>query len=186
MPFTVTHGDSGIQRRPFDAYLGLLGRRGTDWSNAPRVPEPGNSSRWLHVWADRRKAEKFCEELKRETLDDQWTVRELPAGTDITHGPLSRVLILMRRYSLGASFSLHPHSQTLIQRRFSQARPVSSISIDWKTPADLDQEPGSFWDHLAVLLTGLSTDDLGTLEGYEIYDLRAEQPIHDSQAALAV
>jgi hypothetical protein len=186
MSFTVTHDDSGIQRRAFDVYLGLLGRRGTDWSNAPRVPQPGHSSRWLHVWDERTKADKFCEELKRETHDDAWAVRELPAGTEVTYGPLTRVLILMRRHSLGADFSLHPHSQTLIRKRFPRARSVSSITIEWKTPDQMDQEPGGFWDHVAVMLTGLSLEELAALEGYEVYDLRAEQPVYESQTAGAV
>src|SRR2546430_1147553 len=113
MLFTVAHADAGIKRHEFEAYVRLLEERGIDWSNAPRLPEPGAGHRWLYVWADRRDADRFCEELKAETRDNRWYVQDLPAGTEASRGPLARVVILMRRHSLGADFSLHPHSKTL-------------------------------------------------------------------------
>jgi len=186
MPFTVTHADAGMKRHDFDAYLRLLEQRGIDWSNTPRVAEPGSSNRWLHVWTDRHAAEQFREELQAETGDDRWYVRELPADTETNPGPLAHVLILMRRTSLGADFSLHPHSKTLIRRRFPQSRPVSSISIEWRTRSDFERDQGPIWDHIAVVLTGLSLEQLATLEGYEVYDLKGERTIYDSQMAVAI
>src|SRR6266550_5665653 len=97
MPFTVAYADAGIKRRQYDAYLALLERRGIDWSNTRRVPESGTSNRWLYVWDILGEAETFCEELKTETRDDKWYVRELPADIRPSGGPLARVLILMRR-----------------------------------------------------------------------------------------
>jgi hypothetical protein len=186
MPFTVGYADGSIKRHEFEAYVRLLEKRGIDWSNTPRVPEQGTPNRWLYVWGDRREAEKFCEELKAETRDNKWYVRELAAGTEVSSGPLARVVILMRRHSLGAELSLHPHSKTLIRRRFPEARPVSSISIEWSTKSDFEGEHGPIWDHIAVVLTGLSLEQLAALEGYQVYDLMAERAVYDSQAALAV
>ncbi len=185
MPYTVAYRDAGNKRREFDAYVRLLEKHGIDWSNAPRVPEPGTPNRWLYVWANQADAEKFCEDLKEETRDNKWYVRELPSDTETSAGPLTRVLIFMRRHSLGADFSLHPHSKAFIHRRFPQSRPVSSISIEWNTKSDFEQEHGPIWDHIAVVLTGLSLEQLATLGGYQVYDLMREQTVYDSEATLA-
>src|SRR5262245_32020737 len=102
MPYTVAYADAGIKRHQFEAYVRLLEKRGIDWSNTPRVAEPGTTNRWLYVWPDRDDAEAFCEELKAETGDEKWYVREVASGTPTSRGPLTRVVILMRRHSLGA------------------------------------------------------------------------------------
>jgi hypothetical protein len=185
MPFTVAYADGGIKRHEFDAYVRLLEKRGIDWSNTPRVPEAGTPNRWLYVWADHQDAEQFRDELAAETGDNKWYLRELAGDTKPSPGPLAHVLILMRRRSLGADFSLHPHSKTLIRRRFPQAHPVSSIAIEWRTKSDFEREHGPIWDHIAVVLTGLTLEQLASLEGYEVYDLMAERTIYNSQAAAA-
>lgn len=185
IPFTVTHRDAGIKRHEFEAYLRTLEKRGIDWSDTPRVEEPGTPNRWLYVWADREPAEEFCQELQAETRDDQWYVRELANGTQPSQGPLARVVILMRSHSLGADFSLHPHSRILIRRRFPQASPVSSMSIEWSTKDDFEQQHGPIWDHVAVVLTGLSLDQLQTVDGYQVYDLLRERMIYDSLATVS-
>lgn len=181
MPYTVAYEDAGIKRREFDVYVRLLEKRGIDWSNTVRVPEPGTSNRWLHVWADKEAAETFCAELQAETRDKKWYVRQLAAGTQPSEGSLVRVVILMRRQNLTADFSLHPHSQTLIHRRFPDAHPVSSISIEWTTKTDFERQHGPIWDHIAPVLTGLSKKQLETLGGYQVYDLKSERTVFDSQ-----
>jgi hypothetical protein len=92
----------------------------------------------------------------------------------------------MRRNSLGANFSLHPHSWSLVQRRFPEAQIVSSISIEWSSRSDFEHQQGSFWDHVAQVLTGLSMEQLETLEGYQVYDLMSERVVYDSEETLAV
>jgi hypothetical protein len=185
MPFTVAYQDAGIKRREFDAYVRLLEKRGIDWSNTLRVPEPGTTNRWLYVWSEEQDADSFCEELKEETRDSKWYVREIAANTLASSGPLARVLILMRTHTIGADFSLHPHSRTLIRRRFPGSPMVSSISIEWSTKSDFEQQHGPLWDHVAMVLTGLSIEQLQSLDGYQIYDLLSERNIFDSQATRA-
>jgi len=182
MPYTVANFDAGINRREFDVYVRLLEKRGIDWSDATRVPEPGTSNRWLFVWANKGDAENFCADLQTETRDKKWYVRELSPETEPTEGSLARVVILMRRQNLNADFSLHPHSRTLIHRRFPNSRPVSSITIEWTTKDDFEQVHGPIWDHIAMVLTGLSIEQLETIDGYQVYDLKTEQTVFDSQA----
>jgi hypothetical protein len=185
MPFTVAYAGAGIKRREFDAYIRLLEKRGIDWSNTARVAEPGTSDRWLYVWADKEQVEMFCAELKTETRDKNWYVRELAAGTKPSAGSLARVVILMRGQNPTANYSLHPHSRSLIHRRFPNSRQVSNISIEWTTKSDFEREHGLIWDHVAMMLTGLSLEQLETLDGYQVYDLKSEQPVFDSQATHA-
>jgi hypothetical protein len=185
MPFTVAYTDAGIKRRDFDVYVRLLQKRGIDWSNTGRVPESKTSNRWLYVWTDRAEAEAFCAELQSETRDKNWHVRQLPAGTQPSVGSLFRVLIFMRRQDSSADFSLHPHTRTLIHRRFPKARPVSSITIDWMTKSDFEQQQGPIWDQIATMLTGLNVEQLDSLDGYQVYDLKSEQTRFDSQVAHA-
>jgi hypothetical protein len=186
MPYTVAYRDAGIKRHEFEAYVRLLEKRGIDWSNTPRVEEPGTDNRWLRVWADPREADEFCKDLQAETHDEKWYVRELANGTQPSLGALARVVILMRSHSLGADFSLHPHSRVLIRRRFPKARPVSSISIEWSTKDDFEQQHGPIWDHVAAVLTGLTLEQLGTLEGYQVFDLMRERTIYDGGATQPV
>ena len=59
--------------------------------------------------------------------------------------------------------------------------------LQWQfTRSDFEREHGSLWDHIAAVLTGLSLEQLATLEGYLVYDLREERTVHDSQATVAV
>ncbi len=186
MPYTVRHLRGFNDRREFDVYVRLLQQRGIDWSNAPRTPEFGTDKRWLYVWGESSEAEKFCENIKNETRDDDWEVHRLQDAEPPTRGSLVRVEIRMRKQNPTAEFSLHPHSQMLIRRRFPDAKPVSSISVEWSSRRDFDLEHGSMWDPIATVLTGLKLEELDLLEGYQIYDLFAKMVVFDSQSAVAV
>jgi hypothetical protein len=174
MPYTVTYRDAGIKRHEFDAYVRLLEKRGVDLTNIPRVHEPGTTNRWLYVWAERTDAEHFRDELRHETHDLNWLVHELPDTVQPSHGPLTPLVVIMRRHSLGADFTLHPHSRALLQRRFPQARAVSSVSIETSALHDFEQQHGPIWEQIVQVLTGLTPPQLAQLGGYRIVD-----PIHD-------
>lgn len=183
MPYTVAYEDAGIKRHEFDGYVRLLEKRGIDWTNIPRVQEPGTTNRWLYVWTDRHDADAFCADLRAETRDKKWVVRELPADTEPSPGPLTPVVILMRRHSQGAEFTLHPQSRMLVKRRFPDARPVASVSIESTTMQDFEQQHGPIWEHIALVLTGLSTAQLAELGGYEVVDVHREQTVNKTPLA---
>jgi len=185
MPYTVTYRDAGIKRHEFDTYVRLLAKRGIDWTESQRVPEPGTTNRWLYVWPDRPQAQAFCDEIRRETGDPNWDVRDLPESTSVSPGPLMPIVIYMTWQSLGNTFVLHPHSRTAIRRRFPKARQVSSISVEYLTRSDFEQTHGPIWDHIALVLTGLSSEQLAELGGYRIYDPATEQTVYESCAVAA-
>lgn len=184
MPYTVAYEDAGmINRHEFDAYVRLMEKRGIDWTNIPRVLELGTTNRWLYVWTDRRDADAFCADLRAETRDERWSVRELPADVKPSQGPLMPVVILMRRRSQGAEFTLHPQSSLLVRRRFPDARPVASVSIESTTMHDFEQQHCPIWEHIALVLTGLSMAQLAELGGYEVVDVRREQTVNETALA---
>jgi hypothetical protein len=180
MPYTVAYADGGIERHEFDTYLRLLGKRSIDWTEAQRVAEPDTQDQWVYVWQNEGDARSFCDEIRRETSDDKWYVRELDDLTRISQGPLMPVIIHMTRQSLGCTFSLHPHSRSAIRRRFPQAHQASSLSIEYGTRTDFEQTCGPIWDHVAITLSGLSLEQLAELGGYRVFDLEAESVVHDS------
>jgi hypothetical protein len=55
-------------------------------------------------------------------------------------------------------------------------RLLEKRGIDWTN---------AIWDHIAVVLTGLSLEQLAALDGYQVYDLMAEKTVYDSRAAVA-
>ena len=178
MPFTVTYLDAGIKRHEFDAYVRLLEKRGIDWTNIPRVQEPESTNQWLYVWDDQTLALAFRDELRRETKDVKWELRELHPGTPISEGPLMLITILMRRNSRGADFALHPHSQRFIQRRFPDSHSIASISIESTTLDDFQRQHGSIWDHIAQVLSGLTMEKLASIGGFVIVDPAREQIVY--------
>ena len=182
MPYTVAHSDSGITRHEFDAYVRLLEQRGIDWTNAPRVQEPG-SNRWLYVWDNRGEAEEFCAELRRETRDDKWLVLELSPdlqpSLQPSTGPLMPVVIFRRLHSLGAEFTLDPFSRMLVKRRFPGYPPATSIDIESSTMQDLEQQHRPMFEHLALVLTNLTAKQLAQLGGYRIVDPATDETIFE-------
>jgi hypothetical protein len=184
MPFIVSHRGA-FERRRIDDYLRLLRKRGIDWTDAPRVPDPETEDRWWYVWDNRDEAEGFCKELRKDTRDKKWGVHTLPADVQALQGSLIRVVILMRPQSLGAEFTLYPHSETLVRRRFPSARLVHWISVEGSTVNDVEQQQhGPMWDHIAQVLTGLTDAQLEDLGGYQIFDRDREQTVFDSRNAV--
>lgn len=180
MPYTVAYSEAGIKRKEFDAYVRLLEKRGIDWTRAPRTPEPGTPNRWLYVWENREDADAFCAELQGETRDQKWYVRNLPDLLEASSGTLTPVIVLMRRNSLGAEFSLHPHSRALVRRRFPTARMVNSVSIETETLDDFQQQHGPIWEHVAQVLSGLDAASLTEVGGFRIVDSASDQIVFEA------
>jgi hypothetical protein len=178
MPYTVAYPDPHIERHEFDAYVRLLEQRGIDWTDTPRVPAPGASKGWLPVWEDRGEADEFCRELRKETRDNKWLVRETP-GRVQTSGPLMPVVIFRRLHSLGAEFTMHPFSRTLVRRRFPGVPPASSINIESSAMHELEQQHSSIFEHLALVLTNLTAPQLAQLGGYRIVDPATDETVFE-------
>jgi hypothetical protein len=183
MSYTVAHSDAAIKRHEFDAYVRLLEERGIDWTNAPRVAAPGASNRWLYVWNDRPQAEEFCAELKKETRDDNWLVRELSPPLQTSTGSLIPVVIFRRLHSLGAEFTLDPFSRMLVKRRFPGYPPVTTITLESSALHEMEQQHSPMFEHLAVVITNRTAKQLAQLGGYRIVDPATDETIFEDAMA---
>jgi hypothetical protein len=168
MPYIVTH-DGGTKESEFEAYVRLLEKWGIDRANAPRTLEPGTWHRWIHVWENDREAERFSRELGEATGDDGWRVDELDEEL-VSEGALGPVEIYIGRQSDGCAYGLHPNSRVLIKRRFPHARPLESVFIRTEDRPDAEDGQSAVWPQVALLLTGLSEQELQELGGYRLYD----------------
>ena len=173
MAFTVTR-PGGTKDREFAAYARLLEKRNIDLTRTPRTPEPGTENRWLYVWEDREAAEDFADELRKATRDKTWLVREI-AEDQVSEGPLGPVEIAVGCQRDGCVYALQPTSLALIKKKFPKARTIPSVFIgkDMQTNVQ-EQFQDAVWDHVAILLTGLSRSQLDEFGGYSVYD-----PVND-------
>jgi hypothetical protein len=181
MGFTVTR--QGGTNVDFEEYLQLLRQEGVDLARVPRVPEPDNRRRWLHVWDQKARAQAFAQELRKRTGDNAWKVVEVNGS--VTEGPLGPVEIHVAPKRIGWTFELEPLSQMTIQELFPGSCRPSTVSVHVDTDDDLRALQAQFGDltrQVAVLLTGLSLEQLtGTFGGYRVFDPVAKRELVASQ-----
>lgn len=106
--------------------------------------------------------------MREETENQNWQVRELPDG-ESSIGPLGPIVILIGRQSEGLSYSLSPSSKKLIWKMFPAANVTPSVFIATTRPNGATNQD-RIWDQVAIILSGLSADQLERLGGYEVYD----------------
>lgn len=167
--FTVAM-PGGTKDLEYEAYVRLLNKWGIDVTDMPRVLEKGRPSRWLYAWTSREDAERFAKELRSHSRDKRWRVQEFTTD-HLSHGPLGPVEINISRQGDGSAYALHPNSRYLVQKKFPHARLAGSVFVghEHRVPLGRDRQE-SIWDHVAMILTGLSMEQLNELDGYRIYD----------------
>ncbi len=162
----------GNTDKEFVAYTKLLEEEGIITKGKSRVQD-SHGRKWLHVWDDRREAERFATRLRRVTDNKDWEVYDLSpqaplaGGADARPGP---IVILVGRQSVGATYSLHPSSLKSIREQFPQLHPRPAVFIGSDTKVDIEASAGLTYDQIAVLLTGLSRKQLDELGGYRVKD----------------
>jgi len=73
----------------------------------------------------------------------------------------------------GWTFRLDPKSHALLTQRFDQIAIGSSIFVGTDTRRSYEEIHGPMWDQIALLLTGLSLDQIEALGGYQVVDVRS-------------
>lgn len=183
MSFTVAH-HGGAKDFEFEAYVRLLSKHGVKVDQLERVPEPGTQNRWLYVWSKRKDAEAFRDELIKETRDKDWYIHELNSAEQeqVTTGPLGPISIYVGLQSDGRAFALHPQSREVIRKKYPQAARVDSVFVgltraaDWATTGHSED---TLYEQIALMLTGLSAEQLAEFGGFRIYDPRGKQEIYN-------
>jgi hypothetical protein len=180
MPFTVTKA-GGTNKSDFEHYIRWLEKWGINIANTPRTPEPGTRKRWLPVWENEADAQRFAGELRAHTEDESWEV--YPLQEACPPGPLGPLDIHIGRRSDGCAYGLHPHSSTIIRKRFPKARPVEAVFIATPMKDGLEAAQGAIWDQVVRILTGLSEQQLAELGGYRIYDPDSQKYLREPLVA---
>jgi hypothetical protein len=173
MPFTVGL-PGGTRDCEFEAYVRLLEQRGINVANTPRVVDPVTGKRWLYAWENEADAQAFAAALRQETENDAWQVYPLP-NVEPTSGPLGPIEIRVAQRSDGCTYSLSPTSRKLILKRFPRANLAPNVFISTPARFDLERTHGPIWGQVALILTGLSEEQIQQLGGYRVLDPVAER-----------
>jgi hypothetical protein len=169
MAFTVIR-PGGTTDFDIAPYALLLEKRDIDLTQAPRTPEPKTENRWLYVWKDWDEAETFARELRKRSKDKTWQVQEVPAER-VSEGPLGPVQIDVGCQSDGCTYVLSFLARLLLKKRFPHTHMIPNIFIGKDVRSDKQEQfADAVWDHVAVLLTGLSLAQLDELGGYSVFD----------------
>ena len=186
MGFTVTHR-GGTKDVEFEAYARLLRQQGVDLAKLNRVPDPGDSRRWLHAWHEEADAQEFADELKKRTRDNAWGVVQVDVPP--SEGPLGPVEIQVGRRSNGWTFVLHPFSRQMLQEVFPDSCRVPSVFIGTDTGQDFQPPMGDLSDlaeQVATILTGVSIGQVrDKFGGYRVYDAATNKELVPSRAVQA-
>jgi hypothetical protein len=157
-----------IREQEYQAYTGLLEGIGIDINDVPRTPEPSTRNRWLYVWSDRNRADRFARELRRRTDDRSWTIHEIDSPVE-EHGPLAPLVIMAIESPDGTTFRVVAESQERVMRRFPDARLAGERFFSTDTRFDYERQFGpGFWDQVAILLLGIPHELIARLGGFRV------------------
>ena len=123
----------------------------------------------------------------KETHNPDWEVYEFseprPLGGDPDgQGPVN---VLVGRQSNGLTYALHPNSLQVIRKHFPAVHPQPSIFLGRDAQSDYEVASGTRYDQIAVLLTGLSLEELAELGGYRIVDPITDLVLHKTDVVPA-
>lgn len=89
----------------------------------------------------------------------------------------------------GGVYELDPLSRRLIERRFPGLEPPYQMFVGYPkrihhiTREEFERVQGSLWRQIALMITGLTDEQMEELGGFRIYDPRRSRFIHDSLSA---
>jgi hypothetical protein len=83
---------------------------------------------------------------------------------------MSSIVINIGRQSDGCTYQLHPRSRADIKKRFPGAHLVPTLFVGSDTQADCETFHGTMWKQIAMMLTGLTWEQLEESGGISMYD----------------
>jgi len=183
MTFTVGL-PGGTRDYEFEGYVRVLEKNGVNVANTPRVVDPATGKRWLHAWRHEADAQAFAVAVRQETENENWEVYPIP-NVEPVPGPLGPLEILVSRRSDGCTYSLSPTTHKLVLKSFPQTSLVPNVFLSTYTRFDFETTHGAIWDHVAIILTGLSEQQIEQLGGYRVIDPVASQVFGESLAQVS-
>lgn len=93
---------------------------------------------------------------------------------------MNRIIIDVGQQLDGYTFRLHPKSEAELQKRFPGRRLPASIFTLYEAHSEFETMHGSVLPHVAMVLTGLSEDQLEELGGVVFVDPVSGEELFDS------
>jgi hypothetical protein len=172
---------SETKEADYRAYADLLRQLGPEVDGKPPV-ESSFGRKWLHVWEARDQAEQFATRLRQVTRNQDWEVYDLspprPPSEEADKRP-EPVVVLIGRQSHGVAYGLYPTSLTRIQQQFPQAHPKETVFIGTGNQAGAEASRGPIFEQVALLLTGLSREELLAAGGFRVVDPLTDLVLYD-------
>jgi hypothetical protein len=83
------------------------------------------------------------------------------------------LVINIGRQSDGCTYQLHPRSRTEIKKRFPEAHLVPTLFVGYDTQSDFETLHSPMWKQIAMILTGLTWEQIEESGGLSMYDPEA-------------
>ncbi|MFY9820235.1 MAG: hypothetical protein WAM82_02565 [Thermoanaerobaculia bacterium] len=96
---------------------------------------------------------------------------------------MSPIVIEVGKQMNGATFRLSPKTEAMLASRIPNWSPASSIFVSFDTQWDFDRLHGPMWTQIAMLLTGLSEEQIQDLGGFVFMTPTDKEVVFESRAA---
>ena len=83
---------------------------------------------------------------------------------------MSTIVINIGRQSDGCTYQLNPRSRVEIQSQFPGVHPAPTVFVGYESQSDFEQIHGPMWKQVAMMLTGLSWEQIEEMGGASLYD----------------
>jgi hypothetical protein len=93
------------------------------------------------------------------------------------------IVIEVGKQTNGATFRLSPRTEAVLASQTSDWSPASSIFVSFDTQWDFDRLHGPMWTQIAMLLTGLSEEQIQNLGGFIFMSPTDKEVVFESRAA---
>jgi hypothetical protein len=96
---------------------------------------------------------------------------------------MSPIVIEVGKQMNGATFRLSPKTEVMLASRIPDWSPASSIFVSFDTQWDFDRLHGPMWTQIAMLLTGLSEEQIQSFGGFIFMSPTDKEVVFESRAA---
>jgi hypothetical protein len=96
---------------------------------------------------------------------------------------MTPIVVEVGKQRNGATFRLSPKTEVRLASRIPDWSPASSIFVSFDTSWDFDRLHGPMWTQIAMLLTGLSEEQIQSLGGFIFMIPTDKEVVFESRAA---
>jgi len=83
---------------------------------------------------------------------------------------MNSIVINIGRQSDGCTYQIHPRSRADIKKRFPAAHLVPTLFVGYDSQTDFETFHSTMWKQIAMMLTGLTWEQIEQSGGVSMYD----------------